>query len=213
MFLVPRTLTRWASLPLIATVSFAATTLSEGYSIRVWRTEDGLPQNTVTSAVQTRDGYLWFGTYSGLARFDGERFAVFDTANTPELPDPRITCLFEDGSGTIWIGLETGMLARYREGRFATVPLRSDSAPNPVIGIGSDERDHLWAMRQNGHIDSLQGGPRLPSRNTKYNPESMVPSANVPSRSSTQLAIAPLGHGNGPTSSVQCPSDHLRIRS
>jgi len=27
----------------------------------------------VTAVVQTHDGYLWVGTYSGLARFDGVR--------------------------------------------------------------------------------------------------------------------------------------------
>ena len=30
--------------------------------------------------------------------------------------------------------------------------------------LGSDERGHIWAMRFSGHIDSLQGGPRLPSQ-------------------------------------------------
>jgi signal transduction histidine kinase/ligand-binding sensor domain-containing protein len=163
MFPVLHSLARWALLPLIATTGFGATSLAEGYSIRVWRTEDGLPQNIVTSAVQTRDGYLWFGTNSGLARFDGERFQIFDTATTPELPDPRITSLFEDDHRTLWIGLETGTVVRYQEGRFATVPLPADSTPEPVLGIGSDERGHLWAMRTSGHVDSLQGEPRLPS--------------------------------------------------
>src|SRR6185369_14647825 len=51
----------------------AATFLTDGYAVRVWQTDDGLPQNMITSAVQTHDGYLWFGTHSGLARFDGER--------------------------------------------------------------------------------------------------------------------------------------------
>ena len=46
------------------------------YFIGAWQTEDGLPQNSVTAVVQTRDGYLWLGTYSGLARFDGARFTV-----------------------------------------------------------------------------------------------------------------------------------------
>src|SRR5687768_375000 len=87
---------------LLATGSFAATFLAEGYSIRVWQTEDGLPQNTVTSAVQTRDGYLWFGTLSGVARFDGERFRVFNSANTPDFPDRRVARLFEDSQGTLW---------------------------------------------------------------------------------------------------------------
>ncbi|MCP4250948.1 MAG: hypothetical protein GY778_28255, partial [bacterium] len=41
---------------------------------RAWSIEEGLPQNTITSMVQTRDGYLWLGTFGGLARFDGVRF-------------------------------------------------------------------------------------------------------------------------------------------
>lgn len=53
--------------------------------------EGGLPQNTVTAVVQTRDGYLWIGTYSGLARFDGLRFTVFDDSNTPGLASSRVT--------------------------------------------------------------------------------------------------------------------------
>src|SRR5678816_4567945 len=50
------------------------------YLIDVWQTEQGLPQNHVTSITQTRDGYLWLGTYEGLARFDGVRFASFHAA-------------------------------------------------------------------------------------------------------------------------------------
>ena len=40
------------------------------YKYEVWTTDHGLPQNSVNSIHQTRDGYLWIGTYEGLARFD-----------------------------------------------------------------------------------------------------------------------------------------------
>lgn len=163
MFSVFRSLARWALLPLVATSSFAATTLAEGYSIRVWRTEDGLPQNIVTSAVQTQDGYLWFGTHGGLARFDGERFQVFDTANTPELSDRRINCLFEDEKGTIWIGQESDVVSRTKEGRFKRWSFSSDVANDRYIGIGSDEQGRLWAMRLSGSVDSLDDQHRIPS--------------------------------------------------
>src|SRR5664279_5161584 len=48
----------------------------------VWTTRDGLPQNSVYSIAQTRDGYIWLATQEGLARFDGVRFTVFDRSNT-----------------------------------------------------------------------------------------------------------------------------------
>ena len=67
-----------------------------GFVVDVWTTENGLPQNEVTAILQTRDGYLWFGTHSGLVRFDGTRFAVFDESKTPGLTSSRIETLFED---------------------------------------------------------------------------------------------------------------------
>jgi len=52
---------------------------SADYLIRVWNSEDGLPQNSVNCLAQTPDGYLWLGTRSGgLARFDGTRFVIFN---------------------------------------------------------------------------------------------------------------------------------------
>jgi ligand-binding sensor domain-containing protein len=86
--------------------------------------EQGLPQNKVTAVVQTRDGYLWVGTYNGLARFDGVHFTVFDDNNTPELRSSRVTSLFEAGDGTLWIGTESGDVSQYKDGHFAAVPLR-----------------------------------------------------------------------------------------
>ena len=53
------------------------------YSVRIWQTDEGLPQNSVHAIAQTRDGYLWVGTREGLARFDGVRFTVVDEAAAP----------------------------------------------------------------------------------------------------------------------------------
>src|SRR5205814_1011613 len=96
------------------------------YFTRTWQIEQGLPQNKVTAVVQTRDGYLWAGTFNGLARFDGVRFTVFDDNNTPELHSSRITSLFEAGDGALWIGTESGDVSRYQDGHFVAVPLHAN---------------------------------------------------------------------------------------
>jgi signal transduction histidine kinase/ligand-binding sensor domain-containing protein len=141
---------------------FGTTVLANGHSVKVWQTDDGLPQNMVTSAVQTRDGYLWFGTYSGLARFDGARFEVFDPVNTPELQDRRISCLFEDAQGTLWIGQESGTIDRYRDGRFEPFPVAVENSEK-VLGLGSDSRNRVWAMRQSGSLECLETSDRAQS--------------------------------------------------
>jgi signal transduction histidine kinase/ligand-binding sensor domain-containing protein len=160
----PRTLALWTLALLATPASYSATTfLANGYSVRVWQTEDGLPENLVTSAVQTRDGYLWFGTFSGLVRFDGERFRVFNSTNTPELPDRRVVRLFEDDEGALWIGLEAGDVSLYNEGRFERVMSPRSPENERIIGLGSDEHGAMWAMRENGAVDSLERDIRLPS--------------------------------------------------
>ena len=86
------------------------------HTVEVWQIEDGLPQISVTSIAQTPDGYLWLGTFNGLARFDGVRFAVFDEGNTPALGSSRIVRLEVDSDGILWIVTETGGLARLAAG-------------------------------------------------------------------------------------------------
>lgn len=51
----------------------AQRTLPDGYTRRVWQTQDGLPESTVQAFAQTSDHYLWIGTSGGLVRFDGAR--------------------------------------------------------------------------------------------------------------------------------------------
>ena len=76
---------------------------------RAWNAESGLPQNSVQAILQTNDGFLWIATQSGLARFDGIRFQVFEPATAPGLPDLDIRCLAQSRDGTLWIGTFSGL--------------------------------------------------------------------------------------------------------
>ena len=69
------------------------------YRIETWTTDSGLPQNSVTGLTQTPDGYIWFTTNDGPARFDGIRFKVFNKDNTPEITTYLMTRAFADKSG------------------------------------------------------------------------------------------------------------------
>jgi ligand-binding sensor domain-containing protein/signal transduction histidine kinase len=115
------------------------------YQIDVWRTDDGLPQGTVTSIVETRDGYLWLGTQNGLVRFDGVNFKVFNQNNTPAIKNNRIVQLFVDRRGALWIGAEQGSLARFQEGKFVGCEMPGGgSAFNYARAFCDDVEGHLW---------------------------------------------------------------------
>jgi diguanylate cyclase (GGDEF)-like protein/PAS domain S-box-containing protein len=74
----------------------------------VWGVDDGLPQGSVNALAQTPDGYLWVGTYDGLARFDGNRFEVFRPGTTPGLQSAAIRAMLADRRGRLWIGTGGG---------------------------------------------------------------------------------------------------------
>src|SRR5258707_13891669 len=60
------------------------------FSQQIWLTENGLPQNTIHSITQGKDGYIRIATAECLERFDGIRFTVFERQNTPPLPSNTI---------------------------------------------------------------------------------------------------------------------------
>jgi len=63
------------------------------WETRQWLKESGLPDNSVSCLLQTRDRFLWVGTGAGLARFDGNQFELVGDLSKRTL---KITCLFED---------------------------------------------------------------------------------------------------------------------
>ena len=83
------------------------------YITTVWQTEQGLPQNSVNAMLQDHRGYLWIGTFGGLARFDGERFRVFDSGDTPGFgnnPNPLLcTKVAPEYCGSVlWTAVSSG---------------------------------------------------------------------------------------------------------
>ena len=167
------TLTVLVSLLFCASVSAQqqpAPPVVDPYLQTVWTTENGLPQNSVTAIVQSRDGYLWLSTFGGLARFDGARFTIFNSANTPGMKSNRITALFEDRRGILWLGTETGELMSLREGVGTTYPLSGALEGAIVSSITGDDAGLLWlgttkglARFQDGTFTAYTTADGLPS--------------------------------------------------
>lgn len=82
------------------------------FEIRSWRHEQGLPDNRVKGILQTRDGYLWLATLQGLARFDGQKFTVFNHLNTLEFVSQDCTGLAEDNEGNLWIATYDALIRK-----------------------------------------------------------------------------------------------------
>ncbi|HQR36983.1 MAG TPA: two-component regulator propeller domain-containing protein [Blastocatellia bacterium] len=125
------------------------------YVHEVW--QDDLPQNTVHTILQTRDGYLWLGTYEGLVRFNGVDFTVFDKRNTPAIQNNGIRALFEDRGGTLWIGTASGGLVAMKNGEFQAFTTEQGLANNFIYTICEDSDGIVW-VGTNGGISRIADG-------------------------------------------------------
>ena len=124
----------------------------------VWKTEQGLPQNTVPAIVQTKDGYLWVGTELGLARFDGLHFTTFNKTNTPELKSNVVDALLEDHNGNLWIGTAGGGLTTLSKGRFHTYGAKDGLSSDSVLSLLEDRSGAIWIGTDGGGLNQFENG-------------------------------------------------------
>ncbi len=97
-------------------LSAATAVLADGTNVewlmRPWQTEDGLPDNSVNGLAQTEDGYLWVGTPTGLARFDGIHFENIPLTNVITMPNHGIVTMLRGRHGALWLAMDRGALVR-----------------------------------------------------------------------------------------------------
>ncbi len=124
-----------------------------------WQTDDGLPQNSVTSIIQSRDGYLWMGTFNGLVRFDGVRFKVFRRTQSNGLPSNRIVRVWEDSKQRLWIATEGGGLSyRTLDGNFVGVRTSEKESSSNIISICEDVEGSVWWTSSHGRVGRFRDG-------------------------------------------------------
>ncbi|WP_158748554.1 sensor histidine kinase [Acidobacterium sp. S8] len=126
------------------------------YGFQSWQADDGLPQNTVHTVLQTRDGYIWLGTEAGLVRFDGVQFTVFDKKSSPLLGSDLISSLLEDRNGTLWIGTSGG-LTRLERGEFHTFTAHDGLPAVSVLSLHLSRDGSLWALTAAGLAKYAEG--------------------------------------------------------
>ena len=124
--------------PLFSEIPRPNLPVSERYLIEAWQSDEGLPQGSVISLAQTRDGYIWVGTFGGVARFDGVRFQVFNKDNTPELPGNAITGLFEAHDGALLVCTAAGGIAAVRKGKFELL-LKEQKEGDDIVAAAKDQ--------------------------------------------------------------------------
>ena len=116
------------------------------YVTSSWTERDGLPSRQVTALAQTPDGYLWAGTGSGLARFDGVRFERWEAPDGSTVRDRSVSALYAGGDGSLWIGFGgRGGVSRFQGGDVTHYRPGEDLDYGRVVAFVEDADGTVWA--------------------------------------------------------------------
>lgn len=70
------------------------------FEIKKYGHDAGLPSSQINAVLQSRDGYIWIGSYSGLYRYDGIKIEIANIDDRIR----NVMSLYEDTKGQMWIG-------------------------------------------------------------------------------------------------------------
>ncbi|MCM1481040.1 MAG: response regulator [Paludibacter sp.] len=119
------------------------------YTVKHYSVEDGLSQNTVMAILQDHDGYMWFGTWDGLNKFDGYNFTNYKSHPDPQrqMQNSRIHFIYEDSLNYIWSQTYDGNIHRLdkRTEKIYSLDLQVQSLHNHTHHLYAEPRKgELW---------------------------------------------------------------------
>jgi ligand-binding sensor domain-containing protein/signal transduction histidine kinase/DNA-binding response OmpR family regulator len=117
----------------------------------------GLSQNMVDCILEDSKGFMWFGTWNGLNRFDGYTFTIFkqNPDERKSLSDNFVYSMCEDHYGNLWIGTANGLNAYlYEEDKFIVFRHQPENdqtiVSNRINAIITDRNGKIWIGTDHG---------------------------------------------------------------
>ena len=114
------------------------------YIVQHYSIRDGMSQNTVMAILQDRQGYMWFGTWDGLNRFDGYDFRIYKAMENgrPAHVNNRVVTIYEDAQEQLWWATYDGHYYRLDRTRSYTIEQPYDSLPEGMVRkLADTEKD------------------------------------------------------------------------
>jgi len=117
-------------------------------------TNEGLAQNTVDDIIKDQQGFMWFGTWNGLCRYDGYTFKTYQKDQEPfGLRDNFIQTLCEDSLGNLWVGTRRGLVCFDLSTELFKPTVLDEHVGNFSITHLLLDQDHrLWVATQNNGL-------------------------------------------------------------
>ena len=116
----------------------------------LYNDENSLLANEANAVIQTEDGYIWFGGYNGLLKYDGKKFIKIDKQSHPNFTANSIRNLYESKAHTLYIASNDEGLFSYKEGIFTPIKDPTQKLSNSVRSIFEDSKGDIYITTTNG---------------------------------------------------------------
>lgn len=146
------------------------------YVTQVWTASDGLPGNNITDMLQSKSGYLYFGTYSGLVRFDGMDFLTINHGLDEKYDFVSARTVFEDSRGALWVGSnDEGVTRISSDGSILRITHTSGLPNNSIRALAEDHDGNVWIGTASGVVYCTPNGTVLTPRGLeKYDEQNIL---------------------------------------
>ena len=112
----------------------------KSYSAVLYDNTNGLPTSEANDIIETPDGFLWMGSYSGLVRYDGNSFERVDsTTGVTSVVD-----LFVDSKERLWIGTNDSGAVVMENGRYVRFSKSDGLRSLSLRSITEDSRGNIY---------------------------------------------------------------------
>ncbi len=112
---------------------------SVGYSSVLYNNVNGLPTSEANTIVQSADGFIWIGGYSGLIRYNGNEFYRYPSSTGIS----SVVCLFVDSKGRLWIGTNDSGVALMKEDSFRFYSKKDGLNSYSIRAITEDDNGNI----------------------------------------------------------------------
>jgi ligand-binding sensor domain-containing protein/signal transduction histidine kinase len=125
------------------------------FNFSTFTTRQGLPSDSVYSIAQDRAGFIWIGTFGGLARFDGYRLQPYltDPDDPQSLPDLQVRALLSLADGRMLMGGGGSGVSLFDPvtGRFSRLAAATPAlAVSRIYTLADDGQGGAWVGSQDG---------------------------------------------------------------
>lgn len=158
--MILKTANRAAVFACLAFCSAPAHSQNHDFRFTHLTTDNGLSQSNVICILQDSKGFMWFGTFNGLNRYNGYGFEVFHdrASDAQRLSDNYISALCQDQRGDLWVGTSDGLNRYNHESNAFQRFLHQADDPhsisdNQIETILEDRQGRLWIGTRKGGLE------------------------------------------------------------